>query len=212
MDHPKDHFLVWFVCMCCLYRGSMIRIPPGNRQQKKTHWTPRCCYLNRIQDAWPKALEIVWRRPVEPGLGVRCSKILDGCYGTVLVRYNWNWLEILHVGVSKNSGTPKSSILIGFSIINHPFWGTPIFGNTHVLIRKMQYIFEAPYFCCRCPMVLGAGSEGFVLVGSGFDCKEIHLKILFAWSVNACVSCTTKCGRVPSRKDCMAVSWHITSE
>ena len=32
--------------------------------------------------------------------------------------------------VSENSGTPKSSILIGFSIINHPFWGTPIFGNT----------------------------------------------------------------------------------
>ena len=27
----------------------------------------------------------------------------------------------------KNNGTPKSSILIGFSIINHPFWGTPIF-------------------------------------------------------------------------------------
>ena len=26
--------------------------------------------------------------------------------------------------------TPKSSSLIGFSIINHPFWGTPIFGNT----------------------------------------------------------------------------------
>ena len=34
--------------------------------------------------------------------------------------------------VSENSGTPKSSILIGFSIINHPFWGTPIFGNTHI--------------------------------------------------------------------------------
>ena len=29
------------------------------------------------------------------------------------------------MGVSKNNGTPKSSILIGFSIINHPFWGTP---------------------------------------------------------------------------------------
>ena len=37
-----------------------------------------------------------------------------------------------YVGVFKNRGTPKSSILIGFSIINHPFWGTPIFGNTHV--------------------------------------------------------------------------------
>ena len=36
---------------------------------------------------------------------------------------------------SKNSGTPKSSILIGFSIINHPFWGIPIFGNTHIRYR-----------------------------------------------------------------------------
>ncbi len=39
-----------------------------------------------------------------------------------------------YMGVSKNNGTPKSSILIGFSIINHPFWvplflETPIFRN-----------------------------------------------------------------------------------
>ena len=27
---------------------------------------------------------------------------------------------------------PKSSILILFSIINHPFWGIAIFGNTHL--------------------------------------------------------------------------------
>ncbi len=38
----------------------------------------------------------------------------------------------VHMGVSKSRGTPKSSIVIGFSIINHPFWGTPIFGNTHI--------------------------------------------------------------------------------
>ena len=31
------------------------------------------------------------------------------------------------VGVSLNGGTPKSSILIGFSIIDHPIWGTTIF-------------------------------------------------------------------------------------
>ena len=37
------------------------------------------------------------------------------------------------MGVSKSRGTPKSSILIGFSLINHPFWGTPILGNTHKL-------------------------------------------------------------------------------
>ena len=49
------------------------------------------------------------------------------------------------MGVSKNSGTPKSSILIGFSIVNHPFWGTPIFGNTHmfsVCVKKMTHFFS----------------------------------------------------------------------
>ena len=35
-----------------------------------------------------------------------------------------------HVVVSENSGTPKSSILIGFSIINHPFWEYPYFLET----------------------------------------------------------------------------------
>ena len=34
--------------------------------------------------------------------------------------------------VSENRGTPKSSISKGFSIINNPFWGTPIFGNIHI--------------------------------------------------------------------------------
>ena len=36
------------------------------------------------------------------------------------------------MGVSENGGTPKSSISIGISSINHPFWGTTIFGNTHM--------------------------------------------------------------------------------
>ena len=43
-------------------------------------------------------------------------------------------------GLSNNSGTPKSSILIGFSIINHPFWGfPPIYGNTH---KKRNHTFS----------------------------------------------------------------------
>ena len=46
-------------------------------------------------------------------------------------------LTLGYMGVSKNNGTPKSSILMGVSIINHPFWGTPIFGNTH--IQKTEY-------------------------------------------------------------------------
>ena len=43
-----------------------------------------------------------------------------------------------HTAVEKKSGgfhkwgTPKSSILIGFSRINHPFWGIPIHENPHL--------------------------------------------------------------------------------
>jgi hypothetical protein len=34
--------------------------------------------------------------------------------------------------ISRNEGSPKSSILIGFSLVNHPFWGTSIYGNPHI--------------------------------------------------------------------------------
>ena len=33
--------------------------------------------------------------------------------------------------VSWNGGTPKSSILIGFSIVHHPFGGAPVYGTPH---------------------------------------------------------------------------------
>ncbi len=62
---------------------------------------------------------------------VNCDKRL----GPQELCLTWN----LQMGVSKNRGTPKSSILIGFSIINHPFWGTPIFGNTQMNPRKMPF-------------------------------------------------------------------------
>ena len=37
-----------------------------------------------------------------------------------------------HMVVSWNRGTPKTSILMGFSLINHPFGGTSIYGNPHI--------------------------------------------------------------------------------
>ena len=39
--------------------------------------------------------------------------------------------------VSENNGTPKSSIVIGFSIIHHPFWGTTVFGNTQICANHL---------------------------------------------------------------------------
>jgi len=41
----------------------------------------------------------------------------------------------LYMDVSENNGTPKSSILIGFSIINHPFWGVSLFLETPISKR-----------------------------------------------------------------------------
>ena len=47
-----------------------------------------------------------------------------------------NLFEIIwsYLVVSWNRGTPKSSILLGFSTINQPFWGSPIYGNPHLVV------------------------------------------------------------------------------
>ena len=58
------------------------------------------------------------------------------------IRAHLSWLQIINVCVSETRSqfespfgcfqkqvTPKSSISMGFSIINHPFWSTPIFGT-----------------------------------------------------------------------------------
>ena len=61
---------------------------------------------------------------------------------------------IIQLGVSKNSGTPKSSILIGFSIINHPFWDTTIFG-----IIQLKQPFESGCFGFQADVFLLFGPE-----------------------------------------------------
>ena len=53
------------------------------------------------------------------------------------------------MGVSKNSSTPKSSFSIGVSIINHPFWGNPIFGNIHICTQIYIYIYIFNLVCRR---------------------------------------------------------------
>ena len=70
----------------------------------------------------------------------------DSWHGNLLLEtlskkwYHW-WRKVSHVlfnftshhmEISRNEGSPKSSILIGFSLVNHPFWGTSIYGNPHI--------------------------------------------------------------------------------
>ena len=63
-----------------------------------------------------------------------CSGKCRQNFSSIPLRPKFWQHEFIGMGLSKNSGTAKSSILIGFSIINHPFWGpTPFFGNIHML-------------------------------------------------------------------------------
>ena len=65
----------------------------------------------------------------------------DPCHDSILMGHKLVvYVVALLVDVSKNRSTPKSSILIGFSIINHPFWDTTIFGNTFVVVVVLLLI------------------------------------------------------------------------
>ena len=126
--------------------------------QRKKSWVWNWAFFHRIKDA-----------PGAPQVLVRCTDILhpnknwdssptvlkssqfippkSHNYGiTCWDLLNWIGQKLPQVlGDSVNGGTPKSSILIGFSIINHPFCGTPIFGNTHLSpSRKVRTLFWPP--------------------------------------------------------------------
>ena len=72
------------------------------------------------------------------------------------------------MGVSKNRDTPNPSILIGFSIINHPFWGTPIFGNTHIIYIYISYVPHVSIPRLPCPL----GFQSATLHESRFACRK----------------------------------------
>ena len=81
------------------------------------------------------------------------------------------------MGVSKNSGTPKSSILIGFSILNHPFWGTPIFGNIHIYSYDIYTWIPngAPCFDWNLGLVLEGPRPSKIEVKFGFQVVTITI-------------------------------------
>ena len=71
---------------------------------------------------------------------------------------------------------PKSSILIGFSIINHPFWGTPILGNPHIGIVALWGIF---WFKKKQQLEVAAMKE------SGLQWNHLWLQPPSLWSLLA---------------------------
>ena len=82
-------------------------------------------YIHRVDTGWGYYKEqsrgisyIVWR-----STDIQCS-------------YN----ALTYGGFLCHRGTPKSSILEGFSLINHPMLGTPISGNPYIYIYTYIYI------------------------------------------------------------------------
>ena len=96
-----------------------------------------CTYLHQ---GWPQVTRKSVYHSNLPQSNHPDKKNIDGIYGcnrldpvkVTIILSKISFWKFNQLGVSKNSGTPKSSILIGFSIINHPFWSTPIVGNTQL--------------------------------------------------------------------------------
>jgi hypothetical protein len=103
---------------------------------------------------------LLWRscRTVDPivweALDVRLNMCLDvlGISSESKRGLRSNW----YMEVSWNRGPQIIPILVGFSIINHPFLGTPMYGNPHIwlrifpevlgLHRSSRVAWHAPYF------------------------------------------------------------------
>ena len=130
MPHPTYSFLwIYYVLVSTILIFSFPTCRNCKLLLSLTRWGPE------VQGGQNEGRHGRWQVPQEEvgqgqGVGLWIGWRLASCCET--------WKKIFQyqdLGVSKNRGKPpKSSILIGFSIINHPFWGIPIFGNIHIRI------------------------------------------------------------------------------
>ena len=117
-----NHQLRIYFINCPKYREYLLSKPfPLVNYIMASKSSKRCCHQR-----------ISWLRNVSRFLGQPTHSFKD-------MARNLGDEKFDQMGVSENRCTPKSSILIGFSIINHPFWGTTIFGNTQMMFRKFDH-------------------------------------------------------------------------
>ena len=133
-----------------------------------------CCGLN-LQDWFKKAYSV--RRVIDEYCSIWCylilvDRIFHDTYIYIIVFLFWRLLHLklltcmmivlfhsifsvlrcllCHIWVFPKIGVPPNHlILIGFgTIINHPFWGTPIFGNTRIYIYTLFHILQYSSLDC----------------------------------------------------------------
>ena len=74
------------------------------------------------------------------------------------------WSMMFYMKVSWNRGTPKSSILVGFSLINHPAIGYSMYGTPHMMFFSGPQ--ELPLYAE--PKKHGLKWSGWSVVGCGY--------------------------------------------
>ena len=111
----------------CYKLIQIITIPTSWTKQKTQPETRLFSCISRVH----RMLHPPGREPFLPCNSKHKYQRCRECSGAFF--HNSRNLICLYLDVSENSGfSPKSSIWIGFSIINHPFWGTTIYGNIHI--------------------------------------------------------------------------------
>ena len=143
--HVRSNIFLWRVFgshdlllkllpLACLWCSNQI----DNFAVVATSWYYRLSQLHSHHQNKPPPNQVPVGRGhccIESGANVHCQSLFQLMVSRGVSGYSdlFFWImeircsdSYVYMDVSENSGTPKSSILIGFSIINHPFWGTPI--------------------------------------------------------------------------------------
>ena len=102
-------------------------------------WNPGSTHQLRLVN-WSHYLQGFSTIQTVVGKGISAINSITMCYCTGLIWYD------SYMGVSKDNGIPKSFLLTWFSIINHPFWGTFIFGLTPICC---WFDVLVCFSCCR---------------------------------------------------------------
>ena len=77
------------------------------------------------------------------------------------------------MGVSLNGGTPKSSILIGFSMIFTIHFGVPRFSETSIWSSNILFVLRLFYLQQRPSQLAAPIRKGFVFSGELLDVAVI---------------------------------------
>ena len=126
-------FFVSFQCFCCWKLTQNKSILWENISQEQPNRTPhfKLAALKSLSESESRSV-VFFTLSLRDGCTTPQHEELPRCIAPLALQTlgPWNGRAFIpSMGwiwyISKNNGTPKSSILIGFSIINHPFWSTP---------------------------------------------------------------------------------------